>query len=360
MRILHLATPEQGPGARSLLHALCEGYATAGHEVVVLPPGPTARPAGRRPHGSPAAAVRGTLLAELERVQPDRVEVADPRLGWVGAWAGTAGVGSLVLAPPPPRGGAPATAAPASPARAAERRALALAASFGAVVCPTSTAAERFTRLGVANARWVPRGTDLATFVPCRRDEELRAGLAQGARVLVAASDAVGQGERPDLLPAALRRLRACGVDARLVVLGARPGGTLRQAARGLPVTLLGPLPDRGELAAVLASVDVVVAPGAEDVRAVDVLAALACGTPVVAPAGSAAAEVVTDASGVVVPRTPAGLAVGVLEALELRAHGPGGPRARAEEFPWSRTVSSMLALHAPPAPASPAAAVAA
>ena len=96
-----------------------------------------------------------------------------------------------------------------------------------------------------------------------------------------------------------------------------------RRAARaGLPVTFAGFLPGRADLAALLASADVAIAPGPAETFGLAALEALACGTPVVVSAESALPEVVGEA-GASVPGED--LAAGVRAVLARPERGPAG-----------------------------------
>ena len=67
-----------------------------------------------------------------------------------------------------------------------------------------------------------------------------------------------------------------------------RPRLERRAARAGLPVTFAGFLSGRADLAALLASADVALAPGPAETFGLAALEALACGTPVVVSAESA------------------------------------------------------------------------
>jgi alpha-1,6-mannosyltransferase len=85
--------------------------------------------------------------------------------------------------------------------------------------------------------------------------------------------------------------VRAAGIDAVLVVAGDGPlRGRLERAARrkALPVQFAGFVTDPKHLATLLASADVVVAPGPVETFGLAALEALACGTPVVVSGDSA------------------------------------------------------------------------
>ena len=144
-----------------------------------------------------------------------------------------------------------------------------------------------------------------------------------------------------------LATLRANGLPARLVVAGDGPlrRRLERRAARDrLPVTFAGFLPDRTDLAALLASADVAIAPGPAETFGLAGLEALACGTPVVVSAESALPEVVGEAGASVAGED---LSAGVITVLSWpEAARRAAARARAERFGWPAAVQAFLAIH--------------
>ena len=99
---------------------------------------------------------------------------------------------------------------------------------------------------------------------------------------------------------------------------------------------------DPKELASLLASADVVIAPGPVETFGLAALEALACGTPVVVSAESALPEVV-GAAGVAVPERTSP------RRRDLLDWPPGNgarARARAEEFGWPASIEAFLAVH--------------
>ena len=118
-----------------------------------------------------------------------------------------------------------------------------------------------------------------------------------------------------------------------------------RQAARaGLPVTFAGFLPGRADLAALLASADVVIAPGPAETFGLAALEALACGTPVVVSAESALPEVVGEVGASVAGED---LAAGVMAVLRRpEAARRAAARTRAERFGWAVAVAGFVAIH--------------
>nr|BFE76247.1 hypothetical protein GCM10020092_095480 [Actinoplanes digitatis] len=107
-----------------------------------------------------------------------------------------------------------------------------------------------------------------------------------------------------------------------------------------------GHISDRDDVAALLASADVAVAPGPVETFGLAALEALACGTPVVVNAASALPEVVGDA-GMAVPGTPDAFAEGVRKLMD-RPEGErrAAARARAELFGWPQAVEGFLRTH--------------
>ncbi|WP_233513728.1 glycosyltransferase [Micromonospora craterilacus] len=121
----------------------------------------------------------------------------------------------------------------------------------------------------------------------------------------------------------------------------------LARRAAGLPVTFTGFLPDRNRLAALMASADVVLAPGPVETFGLAGLEALACGTPVVVNAASALPEVVGPA-GVAAYGSPASFAEAVGRVLARPEQDRRrAARDRAEQFRWSASVAGFLHAHA-------------
>ena len=155
--------------------------------------------------------------------------------------------------------------------------------------------------------------------------------------------------KRPDLAIDTVIELTRRGHRVRLVVAGTGPMRAARERrAVGLPVAFAGFGGDRDRMAALLATADVVLAPGPVETFGLAALEALASGTPVVANALSALREVIgPDGAGQAVGGTPRCFADAVERVLadpeRLRARRA---RQRAERFTWSSTVEAFLAVH--------------
>jgi alpha-1,6-mannosyltransferase len=221
------------------------------------------------------------------------------------------------------------------------------AQAYAQVVCTTRWAAAEFERLGVRNLRHVPLGVDLELFSPQRRCPALRQRYAAPGEVLIVHCGRLSVEKKPHRSIDALARLRAAGVPAVLVVAGDGPlrPRLERQAAGALPVVFTGFIPGRTAVAALLATADVVLAPGPVETFGLAALEALACGTPVVVSGSGALPEVIGGAGVTVTGEDFAG---GVLSVLRRpAAQRRAAARAHAERFGWPAAVRGFLAAHA-------------
>jgi alpha-1,6-mannosyltransferase len=373
MRIVRLAnfvTPRSG-GLRTALRNLGEGYQRAGHEsvlivpgqqsadditeqgrVITLPSAPLPRTGGYR-----VLAGRRELTRLLDDLEPDRIEVSDrSTLRWTGSWARQRGVGSMMVSHESLAGLLGVWGMPARE-RLADRLNRHTAEAYDQIVCTTAFAAAEFRRLGVPNLVEVPLGVDLDEFHPSRADATVRSRYARPDELLVVYCSRLSADKRPELAVDTIAALRAGKTPAVLVVAGdgSRRAALAYRSAR-LPVRFAGHIADRAAVAALLASADVVVAPGPVETFGLAALEALACGTPVVVNAASALPEVVADA-GVAVRGTPEAFARGVRQLMDRpERERRAAARARAEMFGWPQAVDGFLRAHgAAPAAATPA-----
>jgi alpha-1,6-mannosyltransferase len=363
VRLANAIAPHSG-GLRTALRELGAGYARAGHDPVLVMPGPVPRderteqgrvitvpgPLVPGTGGYRVITARRSLKRLLEELEPDRLEVSDrTTLRWTGEWAAGHGVRSMMVSHEGLDGLLRLLGPPGLPAeRLADRMNRASAGAYDVVVCTTRWAAAEFRRLAVPNVVRVPLGVDLETFTPDRYDARLRSSLAGRDGPLLVHCSRLSPEKRPDRPIAALAELRRRGVPATLVVIGDGPRRrSLETRAAGLPVRFLGHVADRGLLARLLATADVAIAPGPVETFGLAALEALAGGTPVVVSRESALPEVVGDA-GLAAEDDP----VSYADAVErLLARDPVRrrrlAREQAERFDWQTAVDGFLAAHA-------------
>jgi alpha-1,6-mannosyltransferase len=364
VRVANFVTARSG-GLRTALRELGAGFEAAGHEAVLVVPGPRGHdemteqgrvitlPGPEVPGmgGYRVLLDRRRLAATLRDLRPDRIEVSDrTTLRWLGRWASRAGVPSMMVSHES-LDGLLRLAGPAqgSARWIANRLNARTAAEFKTVVCTTRWAAAEFERVGARNVVRVPLGVDLDRFSPDRRDPQMRRRWAASGDLLLLHCGRLSAEKRPRRSLNALAELRAAGVAAVLAVAGGGPMRVALQAEaaeRGLPVRFLGHVTDRRELAALLATADVAIAPGPVETFGLAALEALASGTPVVVSSESALPEVIGDA-GIAAPGEGPAYASAVRamvarpEAVRRRA-----ARAQAERYPWSAAVAGFLEAH--------------
>ncbi|WP_236789736.1 glycosyltransferase [Amycolatopsis sp. GM8] len=365
MHIVQLANfygPRSG-GLRTALHHLGAGYVASGHQVTLVVPGAAYAdewlPTGVRRICLPALKFPGTsgyravdpfrVQALLRELRPDRLEVSDRlTLRGMGAWARRHGVPSVVISHERLDRLLEHILVPKPLARRladfANRR---MADSYDKVVCTTLFAREEFDRIGAPNVQQVPLGVDLAAFAPNNRDTAWRAELAGGADALIVHCGRLSSEKHVEQSVDTIAELTESGDRVRLVIAGDGPRRqALEKRARGLPITFLGFVDNRTDVARLLASADVSLAPGPHETFGLAALEALASGTPVVVSERSALREIVHPGCGAAVPDLPVAFAsavTGLLESPEEMRRAAA--RARAEEFAWPESVRGMLSV---------------
>jgi alpha-1,6-mannosyltransferase len=376
LRIVRLANyvgPRSG-GMRTALRELGAGYLAAGHEPVLVIPGrrrgdeQTAQgrvitrygPIVPFTGGYRALLSRRRIAALLAELRPDRLEVSDrTTLRWTGRWAREHGVPAVMVSHESLTGlfSLPADVSGMSRwrSRLLSNTATALADAlnrrsvrdYQRIVCTTRWAAAEFEQIGAPNLTRLPLGVDLDLFSPERYSDTARDGYAAPGQTLLVHCGRLSVEKKPHRSVAALAGLRAAGVDAVLVIAG---DGPLRRGLehsarrRSLPVHFAGFVTDPKQLATLLASADVVIAPGPVETFGLAALEALACGTPVVVSADSALPEVIGPA-GVAVRGEAFAEGVRAVLGTDTSARRAAA-RARAEEFGWPASVAAFLAVH--------------
>lgn len=360
MRIAQLANfvgPASG-GMRTALRALGAGYVDAGCRRLLVVPGPedarTSTPAGdvvqlRAPRvgGGYRLIVEPWRVTEvLEQWRPTSIELSDKTtLLPVARWARRNGVGSVLLSHErlddmlALRTGLDGTAKVS--VGLLNRL---LVRSVDTVVVTSDYARREFAR--VADAAGcpvvrVPLGVDLDTFRPHRRGPVEVLRLVHAGRL--------SREKSPHLAVATAVELRRRGVPVRLDVYGVGPHrDELVAIAADAPVRFRGYVDSPARLSRALAHADVALSVCPGETFGLAVLEALASGTPVVTADRGGARELVDEHSGAWAAPDPAALADAVL-AVAARGvrERRDAARERAERYPWSTTVASMLEVHA-------------
>ncbi|MGA8545738.1 MAG: glycosyltransferase [Mycobacterium sp.] len=371
MRVVQVANfygPRSG-GLRTAVDRLGAEYCAAGHQVFLIVPGrhgaQTQLPTGVVRITVPArlipftgryrAVLPGPVRTLLEALGPDTLEVSDRlTLRSLGRWGRDHGATTVMIS----HERLDRLAGQLLPRRTARvfadfanRR---TAANYDTVVCTTGFAREEFDRIGATNTVTIPLGVDLETFHPCRRSALVRQRWATPSQILLVHCGRLSVEKRADRSIDAVAELCAAGIDARLVVVGDGPlrAKLQRQAAR-LPVDFTGFVSDRHEVAALLASADVALAPGPHETFGLAALEALACSTPAVVSRTSALSEIITADCGALADNDPAAIARAASAIVSRpEEHRRAAARSRAEMFTWHRAAVGMLTtLGALPAP---------
>lgn len=374
MRVVQVANfygPRSG-GLRTAVDRLGAEYHAAGHDVFLVIPGDepskTVLATGVTRITLPAMPIpltggyRAVLPGPVKRVvaslQPDALEVSDRlTLRSMGRWGREHGALTVMISHERLDRLAGLVLPPRWARRLADVANRRTAADYDVVVCTTEFAREEFDRIDAPNVRTVPLGVDLHTFHPRHRSARLRQRWAAPGQTLLVHCGRLSVEKRADRSIDAVAALWDSGLDVRLLVVGDGPQrAKLERQAAGLPVTFAGFVHDRSDVAALLASADVALAPGPHETFGLAALEALACGTPAVVSRTSALSEIVTAASGAVADDDAASLAAAVRQILNRPARQRRrDARRRAEQFPWARAADGMLSILCP-APYPPAA----
>ncbi|MDZ5663161.1 glycosyltransferase [Nocardioides sp. S-58] len=367
MRIAQLANfvgPASG-GMRTALRALGAGYVDAGCRRLLVVPGPedarTSTPLGdvvqlRAPRvgGGYRLIVEPWRVTEvLEEWGPTSVELSDKlTLLPVARWARRSGVGSVLL----------------SHERLGDMLALRtgldttskvsigllnrlLVRSVDTVVVTSDYARQEFQQAadnaGCPVVR-VPLGVDLETFRPRPRRSDRPSDRPSVPALRLVHAGRLSREKSPHLAVATAVELHRRGTPVRMDVYGVGPHlDELVELAGDAPVRFHGYVDSPARLSRALADADVALSVCPGETFGLAVLEALASGTPVVTADRGGARELVDGASGAWARPDAAALADAVLEVagrpvVSRRA----AARERAERYPWSTTVESLLAVH--------------
>lgn len=357
LRIAQLANfvgPVSG-GMKVAIQALGKGYVEAGHERILVIPGP--RDAVHENSdgitvevAAPRVANNYRMIAKpwraldaLGRFKPTSVEVSDKwTLSPAAGWAKRRGIGSVLFSHERlddmlanwlrRQTGVEAVVG------ALNRR---LAREFDVVVVTSAYAAGEFAEVD-ANLRLVPLGVDLETFRPDR------GAPPTDGPIQLCYVGRMSHEKHPQLGVRAAVELQRRGVDFVLNMYGTGPDvDDMRTLAGDAPVIFHGFVDGRDEVATRFARSHISYSVSPTETFGLAVLEALACGTPVVTSDRGGAHELVDATSG----ECGAPNAIGIADATQrlIARLGPDlrlAARARAEQYSWASSVAAMLEIH--------------
>ncbi|AEF41755.1 Mannosyltransferase PimC [Hoyosella subflava DQS3-9A1] len=282
----------------------------------------------------------------LRGVGPDAIEVSDRlTLRGFGRWARQRGIPSVVVS----HERLDRLLGQIMPVPAAQRLAnianAHMARDYDTVVCTTEFAAAEFRSIDATNVRRVPLGVDMHRYHPAQRSEEMHLSLMPNGGVLLVHSGRLSVEKHVERSIDATRALRDAGYCVHLVIAGDGPRrDRLERRARGLPVTFAGFIDDQQQLARLLATADVSLAPGPHETFCLSALESLASGTPVVASHSSALHEIIRPGCGAVAADTDGAFADAVMHIVQQpRDAVRAAARERAEQFGWGASAAGML-----------------
>lgn len=325
-------------GATTTLKQVADHLIDAGHEVLVVAPGPglgtyrRSQVARIRPLDKPGRQVREAL----EAFGPDLVQVSSPA---------TLGRKALKHAR---RLGVPTLVVQQSPVAELSREIwqLKVAARADRVVATSAFLAGRLADLDVQAGVWAP-GVDTLAFNPDLRDQWLHEKWAgarsrEGRRVVVGYAGSLHKRH-------GVRRLADLGrvPGIRLVVIGDGPQRVW--LSRHLPKAKFTGTLGTGDLASALASLDLLVHPGESESCCHSLREAGASALPVVAPRAGGAPEVVSDLqTGLLYdPASPVALLRAVESVAGDRHRHLMGARARElSARSWADACDELLSEH--------------
>ena len=372
MKIIHVANfygPKSG-GIKTTLHNLGLGYRSEGHEFIYLIPGKKfsresneyggciTLPSWVIPFSGGYRVIRSTRQVKsiLQALKPDRLEVSDRfTLSCLGRWASHRKIPAIVFSHETLKGLVKSYFG-FSLNKFVKWHNTKLAAKFDYVVTTTDFASSEFNEIGTSNLVQIPLGVDLTNFLPERYNDELRTKMLKGGDVLLVHCGRLSPEKKPERSLQALRELLDRGVNARLVFIGSGPlHKKLYDSSRDIPVTFWGYVANKNLLAQMIASADISIAPGPIETFCLAALESLASGTPVVASNTSAVGEFLKTEDGNCVGLTAANNGSAFADAIEKLLSLTNEDvqmrqrcRSQAENFPWSKTIFELNALHQP------------
>lgn len=214
---------------------------------------------------------------------------------------------------------------------------------FDAVLAPSNYIRNKLQALGIEKAIRHPLGVDVDLFHPSQRQQDFRRqlGLSAETRLLVFAGRFAREKNIPVLLQAFLR----LGHPYHLLLIG---GGQ-----RIPPQTNVTVYPYQAgglELARIIASCDALVHAGDQETFGLVALEAMACGLPVIAVNDGAISELVSPATGILVPPQNSAAfaeAIAALYTQDIVQLGLQARRAVEDKYSWKTVMQSLIATYA-------------
>jgi alpha-1,6-mannosyltransferase len=318
----------RGGGVRTYIEQKLAIGPTLGHDITILAPGDHDEMIERGPGAriitmkSPRFPLDGNywyfdeeaaLHAELDRLQPDFVEVSSPwrSPNFVARWQADVPRSVVMHADPLSAYAYRWFGALASRERIDRSfepfwsHLRQLGTSFDRVVCASRELRDRLRDGGVANTALHPMGIEPGVFSPTRRDPQLRARLLEmcelpeSAHLLLGVGRLAAEKRWPMIIDAAVAAGNAMPVG--LVILG--DGKLRKQLTRQIGanphIRLLKPVRDRAQFATILASADALVHGCEAETFCMAGAEARASGLPLVVPDRGGAADHADGGAGV-------------------------------------------------------------
>jgi alpha-1,6-mannosyltransferase len=214
-----------------------------------------------------------------------------------------------------------------------------LYSQFDLVLAPSQYIAQKLSDLGIKQVRCQPLGVDTNTFSPERFDSNLRGrlGLAEDTRLLIYA----GRFTKEKDLPLLIKAVERLGAPYHLLMVG--DGHKLPKSSR---VTHMPFQHDPHELAALIASCDVLVHSGAQETFGLIILEAMSCGVPVLGMKAGGVAELIDDDTGLSVePNSVQALMEGIRNIYEcdLVTLGINARRKVQQKYDWRQIMPQFM-----------------
>ena len=213
---------------------------------------------------------------------------------------------------------------------------------FDAVLAPSQYIGKKLEAMGIENVIRHPLGVDIDLFHPSKRRHDLRRqlGLSADTPLLIYA----GKFTRKKNIPILLEAFQRLGSRYHLLLVGAG-----HQTPPQKNVTVYGYQTGGLELARIIASCDALVHAGDQETFGLIALEAFACGLPVVAVDDGAISELVTPATGSLVPPQNSSAFAEAIAALYTQDLAQLGAQARSAveaKYSWKMVMQSLIAIY--------------